>query len=224
MLRTVACLALAVLIAAAGPAPIVGRAGVVDGDTFTLGAERVRLWGVDAPEGRQSCNDAQGRPYRCGEVAATRLRALTAGAEVSCQVRDRDQYGRAVSQCRAGALDLGLEMIRSGLAVEYRQFSGGAYTVAQAQAKAARRGLWAGTFEPPSAYRADGRAEIARAPQSDGPVGCVLKGNINAKGGHIVHAPGQRDYAATHIDAARGERWFCSLADARAAGWTAAAR
>ena len=30
--------------------------------------------------------------------------------------------------------------------------------------------------------------------------------------------------AATRIDTARGERWFCSAAEAIAAGWTAAAR
>ena len=49
-------------------------------------------------------------------------------------------------------------------------------------------------------------------------------GNINAKGRRIFHVPGQEDYAATRIDRARGERWFCSAAEALAAGWTAAAR
>jgi hypothetical protein len=52
----------------------------------------------------------------------------------------------------------------------------------------------------------------------------VIKGNINAKGRRIFHVPGQEDYAATRIDTARGERWFCSAAEAIAAGWTAAAR
>ena len=36
--------------------------------------------------------------------------------------------------------------------------------------------------------------------------------------------PGQRDYAATRIDTAQGERWFCSLEAAEAAGWTPARR
>ncbi|MEA3390349.1 MAG: thermonuclease family protein, partial [Pseudomonadota bacterium] len=31
-------------------------------------------------------------------------------------------------------------------------------------------------------------------------------------------------YAAVRIDTARGERWFCSLAEARRAGWRPAAR
>jgi hypothetical protein len=52
----------------------------------------------------------------------------------------------------------------------------------------------------------------------------VIKGNINAKGRRIFHVPGQQDYAATRIDTAHGERWFCSAAEAVAAGWTAAGR
>lgn len=52
----------------------------------------------------------------------------------------------------------------------------------------------------------------------------MLKGNINSKGRKIFHAPGQRDYAVTVIDTANGERWFCSAAEAIAAGWTPAAR
>jgi len=52
----------------------------------------------------------------------------------------------------------------------------------------------------------------------------VIKGNINAAGRRIFHIPGQEDYAATRIDPSRGERWFCTAAEAQAAGWTAARR
>jgi hypothetical protein len=49
--------------------------------------------------------------------------------------------------------------------------------------------------------------------------GCDIKGNINSKGERIYHVPGGRAYASTLIDATRGERWFCSEAEAQAAGW-----
>lgn len=125
---------------------------------------------------------------------------------------------------RAGGVDLGEAMVRAGWAVEYRTFSHGAYAAAEAQAKAAKRGLWAGTFEPPSAYRADERAEV-RAAAPPVPTGsCVIKGNINAQGRRIFHQPGQRDYAATVINTSHGERWFCTPAEAQAAGWTPAQR
>ena len=50
---------------------------------------------------------------------------------------------------------------------------------------------------------------------------CRIKGNINHKGERIYHPPGDPDYNHTRIDLSRGERWFCSEAEARAAGWRA---
>jgi hypothetical protein len=54
---------------------------------------------------------------------------------------------------------------------------------------------------------------------SGGRVTCRIKGNISAAGERIYHVPGQRYYDATFIDPQAGERWFCSEAEARAAGW-----
>ena len=54
---------------------------------------------------------------------------------------------------------------------------------------------------------------------------CRIKGNISYNSGkRIYHMPGDRDYARTKISPARGERWFCSEAEARAAGWRRAGR
>lgn len=54
---------------------------------------------------------------------------------------------------------------------------------------------------------------------ASGLAGCTIKGNISASGAHIYHVPGDRYYGATRIDFLKGERYFCSEADARAAGW-----
>ena len=48
---------------------------------------------------------------------------------------------------------------------------------------------------------------------------CQIKGNISATGERIYHPPGCRYYNATIIDTNRGERWFCTEAEAVAAGW-----
>lgn len=50
-------------------------------------------------------------------------------------------------------------------------------------------------------------------------VGCSIKGNINERGEHIYHVPGQEYYSATRINTVRGERWFCSEWEAWWAGW-----
>ncbi|KUM23655.1 hypothetical protein AU467_32995 [Mesorhizobium loti] len=54
---------------------------------------------------------------------------------------------------------------------------------------------------------------------------CNIKGNISYYGGErIYHVPGQEYYSETQINLLKGERWFCSEADARAAGWRKARR
>ncbi len=131
MIRRLGLVALAVGLAAAAAAQVTGPARVVDGDTFSVGAERVRLWGIDAPEGRQVCRDAKGQGYACGDAARDQLVGLIGGRVVRCEVRDRDPYGRAVSRCQAGSTDLGEAMVRAGWAIDYVQFSRGAYAAAE---------------------------------------------------------------------------------------------
>ncbi|HYX03743.1 MAG TPA: thermonuclease family protein [Reyranella sp.] len=75
----------------------------IDGDTIRIGAERFRLWGIDAPEARQTCADG----WPAGQVASQALASLMQGRAVTCEPRDRDRYGRTVALCRADGLDLG---------------------------------------------------------------------------------------------------------------------
>ena len=55
--------------------------------------------------------------------------------------------------------------------------------------------------------------------QTPPPSNCRIKGNVSSRGERIYHPPGCRYYNSTIIDPARGERWFCSEAEAVAAGW-----
>jgi hypothetical protein len=70
---------------------------------------------------------------------------------------------------------------------------------------------------------------IAPVPRSHAavhvPQHCDIKGNISINTGErIYHVPGQKYYAATRISPQYGERWFCSEAEAQAAGWRKARR
>jgi endonuclease YncB( thermonuclease family) len=218
----VAALALGAELACVPQERISGRAQITDGDSFEIGSTSIRLYGIDAPEGRQSCT-RDGRSWACGTEAARKLRSLTGDRSVTCTQRDVDNYGRIVAVCRSGSTDLAAEMARSGFATAYRRYSSD-YVDEENEAKVARRGIWAGEFTTPEAYRRDAapaqRGSETRTSQSSRD-GCNVKGNINGDGERIYHVPGSPSYDDTAIDESRGERWFCTEAQARAAGWRA---
>jgi endonuclease YncB( thermonuclease family) len=203
---------------------IAGTVRVIDGDSLEVAGTRVRLFAVDAPELDQTC-DAPGRGsagggvWACGEWAAGQVRAAFGGQRAECAVVDIDQYGRAVARCTAGGADMGARIVAEGWAMAYRRY-GLDYDLAEKGAAAAGRGIWSGGVEVPEAYRARVRRSAASAAA---PGDCAIKGNISGSG-RIYHMPGQENYDATGINESRGERWFCSEAEAQAAGWRRARR
>lgn len=125
---------------------------VFDGDTLAAscpsGQIKVRVFGIDAPEMKQE-------PW--GDRSREALRGLLPrlGA-IKLRVMDQDRYGRTVAQVVAGDQDLGLEMVRQGWAIVYQQYNDSPlYQQAQAEAKQARRGIWAksGGQQDPAAWR-----------------------------------------------------------------------
>lgn len=46
-----------------------------------------------------------------------------------------------------------------------------------------------------------------------------IKGNISSSGEKIYHVEGQANYKQVKIDESKGEKWFCSEEEAKAAGW-----
>lgn len=125
-----------------------GRVRLVDGDSFHMGSDEIRLEGIDAPEGRQMCT-REGRSWACGEAARRELERLIAGRSITCDGIKRDQHGRMLAICRAGGNDLNAAMVASGMAVAF----GSRYRHLEREAEAARRGLWAGEFERPQDWR-----------------------------------------------------------------------
>lgn len=120
----------------------------IDGDTLALGADRLRLAGFDAPEARQTCQDADGRDWRCGERSRAELERLTSAASVVCSGSSRDRYERLLVHCRDGGLDINAEMVRLGFAV-----ASGDYAAEERHARDEGIGLWSGAFERPRDWR-----------------------------------------------------------------------
>lgn len=131
---------------------IVGRASVIDGDTIEIHGQRIRLWGVDAPEGRQKCT-REGRSWRCGTDSANALAVHLGARTVSCIEKARDRYKRIVAVCDVDGDDVGAWLVRSGWALDYARYSKGEYATEQTEAESSRAGLWQGEFEAPWDWR-----------------------------------------------------------------------
>ncbi len=205
-----------------------GHARVVDGDTLAVSGQRVRLNGIDAPETRQTCA-RDGRQWACGKASTQAMRTLVGQNPVRCEISGRDRYGRAIGTCFVNGRDLQQELVRQGLALAYRKYST-LYVPDEDEAREAERGLWSGSFVEPWRWRRQQRSRSnstqhrqSRTAPSQGAGKCRIKGNIS-KSGRIYHVPGARHYDITRINEARGERWFCNEAEARAAGWRPAGR
>lgn len=126
---------------------LAGTPVVNDGDTITLGVERIRLRGIDAPEYDQTCRKAGG-DYACGRRARDQLKALVAGKRVTCEGWERDRYGRLLAVCSADGRDLNGALVEAGWAVSY-----GGYEAEEDAARRQGAGLWAGSFERPRDWR-----------------------------------------------------------------------
>src|SRR5579872_923020 len=97
------------------PAQGADHYSVVDGDTLELTpgscllsklgiacmVQRLRLYGVDAFESKQTCEDEQGKTWPCGEVATERLRYLVGSPGFSCHIDQefRDRHTREFALC-----------------------------------------------------------------------------------------------------------------------------
>ncbi len=193
-----------------------GTVRVIDADTLDVGDVRVRLHGIDAPEIGQPCTvNAQTRD--CGRWARDAVLLQFEGRQATCEQVDTDRYGRVVASCVVDGRDMGAVIVSEGWAWAYRRYSD-AYDLDEKAAAVAGRGLWAFEIDRPSDYRA-ARIQTTAAPDPD----CAIKGNISANG-RIYHLPGADGYDRTRINLSNGERWFCTEAEARAAGWRASRR
>lgn len=195
-------------------AAISGAIRVIDGDSFEVAGVKIRLHAIDAPERDQICKTGQGKDWACGGWVSKVVADRYSDAAATCTAVDTDRYGRTVGRCTALGGDVGAWLVGEGMAFAYVKY-GSDYVTLERAAAAQMRGLHAVRMQTPEAHRRQG----AQPPQVSVQATCKIKGNISAKGVRIYHVPGQKYYAKTRINTQKGERWFCSEAEARAAGW-----
>lgn len=213
-LALLCAVAFAASAAPVGAETLTGRAAVVGGDTIEIAGARIRLYGIDAPESDQPCF-IDGQQVRCGDQAAQALAGRIGNQTVTCKPRERDRAGLVVAVCKADGEDLGGWMVRQGWALAHRRVSSD-YVREERRAEKEQLGVWRGYFVKPWDWRRGKRMTVHSNPADPA---CVIKGNITQTGKRVYHVPGGQYYGPAIIEPDRGERWFCSEADARDAGW-----
>jgi endonuclease YncB( thermonuclease family) len=200
-----------------------GSARVIDGDTIAIGAQTVRLFGIDAPESRQRCLNENGRQYRCGITARRELQRLIGRDEVVCVGDQRDDYGRLLATCSVNGIEINRRLIESGHAWAFVRYSL-RYASTEAMARRSQRGVFAAENTPPWDYRSAAWRAAASTASEDAARECPIKGNVNRKGERIYHMPWQVDYPKIAMRGNPEKRWFCNENEAAAAGWRRASR
>jgi micrococcal nuclease len=173
----------------------------------------IRYLGVAAPDPKSDPSGA--------ERAAIQNRALVEGRLLLLlrDVSEVDSAGRLMRYVMADGVFINEELLRLGVARAAPAEPDGScrieFEAAEQAARTARVGVWQYAAADLTKTALAACTGLCLTPSP----GCRIKGNINSKGEKIYHLPGARDYDRTVIEPAKGERWFCTEAEANAAGW-----
>lgn len=233
-MRFVCALFCSVLVAQLAAArDVEGVPEIVDADTIYAGTVKIRLAGIDAPETDQVCLDPNGQSWACGLEARRQLESFSRSRPWLCRLTGEVTYDRQVGSCTVDGEDVGRWLVHEGWALAFERYSQ-MYVRDEGIARAGRKGLWSGAFIAPWDWRHRSpktlvlgafvvrndaqRKLIARELASTPPdPACIIKANLRTDR-CIYHVPGGHFYDRLDMTSKPSRRWFCSEAEARAAG------
>jgi len=235
MLRTsLTAILLLTLPALAQAAEITGTAKIRNATQVQIGNTRIRLSGIDAPSVDQLCLNPKGERWTCGVAARDELIKRVGNSSWVCRPRGTDRHGRTLARCDVDGTDIQKWLVRNGWALSFTRVSHD-YDADEAAARHTRAGMWQGAFIAPSDWRVRNKktpilgairpppnAQAILLASASGPVApspdCTIKGNVNLSGECIYHTRESRWYTQIKMKISKGTRWFCSVAEAEAAG------
>ncbi len=132
-------------------APMVGQPQIVSSSSIALNGKRVLFFGVDPVMMQQPCYIGN-RGWDCGTAARRILMNLIGREAVTCEPKGIDIFSRVFSKCAVNGQDIALALIEAGMAVAVPEETTD-YVEPEKKAKAAKKGIWQGTFVTPSEFR-----------------------------------------------------------------------
>ena len=139
---------------------ISGIAKVIDGDNIKIEKNKIRLFGIDAPEKKQKCQKPWlliffinfNKNYQCGVISTNKLKSKINNKFIICKSNNKDRYNRFIAECFKDKTNINRWMVSSGHAVAYRKYSK-KFVSQENLAKKEKLGLWSGKFEMPWEWR-----------------------------------------------------------------------
>lgn len=203
--------------ALSSPAPVLtpasgrieGKASVLAGDQLRVDGETVHLFGVEAPIASQQCAGSKS----CAASAKAALQKLVGGKRVTCEISGRESNNASSATCQVNGADIAGQLVRGGHVFATTGLFA-TYASAEREARTNRAGLWRGDTLRPAEYR----AKVWDEAKQSAPDGCPIKGTIAGENKTYL-VPWAGSYEKAKVRSERGERWFCTEAEARAAGW-----
>jgi endonuclease YncB( thermonuclease family) len=192
---------------------LTGRATAVSGDLIRVNNQLIHLAGIEAPEPKQPCFKGNGKRWNCGASARTALEKIVRGKTVACTASGQDGDGRALASCRVNDVDISETLVRGGHVFAASGLFA-SYSTAESQAQSEQIGVWQGDTVRPKEWR----AQIWEDAKRIAPEGCPIKGYARASD-RVYTMPWSHDYHGAKVRTVKGDRWFCSEDEARAAGF-----
>jgi len=139
-----------------------GAATVVDASHLDVAGQRFKLYGIDAPDADEICQEAKGSEYPCGIEAREALVKLASAGSVSCLPRGPNALNEMLAICTVGQTDIARALVEAGWAIADRTRTL-YYEDLELAARTAKRGLWRGPFVAPDAWRIGERVPQSRS-------------------------------------------------------------
>ena len=130
---------------------IKGKARIIDGDTIRIEKNKIRLYGIDAPEINQTCTINK-IIWGCGIKSSQALISMISEKDVQCEIMDIDRYKRFVAKCFVKNINLNQYMVQNGWALAYRYYSDD-FINDEEIAEKNKAGIWQGKFQDPYLFR-----------------------------------------------------------------------
>lgn len=195
---------------------ISGRASVISGDALRINGTEIRLAGIESPVANQRCHMSNGRTWNCGWSARSALERIVRRRNVTCAPLESASNGATVANCTANEADIAEALVRNGHVFAASGFFA-TYGSTEADARAAKVGLWQGDAKRPEEWR----NEIWEEAKRGAPDACPIKGRVRGSS-RVYTMPWSEGYDSYRMRTERGDRWFCSEQEAQSAGFKSA--